>query len=99
MAWTRWPREDLSSRPYVWIRRAGTHGDVLNLHTEFFSACQAAPHTTPHTQHNTTHNHSSLGIHDIKNELHTFRVLLERRRSPWRCSVSSDETSKIPPFL
>ena len=36
---------------------AGTHGDVLNLHTEVFSACQAAPHTTPHTQHNTTqHN-------------------------------------------
>ena len=36
-------------------RGAGTHGDVLNLHTEVFSACQAAPHTTPHnTQHNTT---------------------------------------------
>ena len=37
-------------------RGARTHGDVLNLHTEVFSACQAAPHTTPHTQHNTTHN-------------------------------------------
>ena len=49
-------------------RGAGTHGDVLNLHTEVFSACQAAPHTTPHTQHthttqhttqhNTTHTHT-----------------------------------------
>ena len=37
-------------------RGAGTHGDVLNLHTEVFSACQAAPHTTPHTQHTTQHN-------------------------------------------
>ena len=27
------------------VRGAGTHGDVLNLHTEVFSACQAAPHT------------------------------------------------------
>ena len=37
---------------------AGTHGDVLNLHTEVFSACQAAPHTkqTTHTTQNTNTN-------------------------------------------
>ena len=50
-------------RPHVvthmrvaYARGAGTHGDVLNLHTEVFSACQAAPHTTPH---NTTSIFSS----------------------------------------
>ena len=43
-------------------RGAGTHGDVLNLHTEVFSACQAAPHTTPHTQHN-THTHTTHNTH------------------------------------
>ena len=29
-------------------RGAGTHGDVLNLHTEVFSACHTTHHTPPH---------------------------------------------------
>ena len=35
-------------------RFLGTHGGVLNLHTERFSACQAAPHHTTNRTHNTT---------------------------------------------
>ena len=49
-------------------RGAGAHGDVLNLHTEVFSSCQAAPHTTPHTQHNTQHNtqHTTQHTHNTQ---------------------------------
>ena len=36
-------------------RGAGTHGNVSNLHTEVFSACQAAPHTPQHTPKHTPH--------------------------------------------
>ena len=50
-------------------RFAGTHGSVLNLHTETFrtytrefSACQAAPHT-PQTQPNTHHTHQHTPTH------------------------------------
>ena len=50
-------------------RGAGTHGDVLNLHTEVFSACQDAPHTpnhTPHTHrtHTTHHTHQHASTHN-----------------------------------
>ena len=36
------------------VRPERTHGGVLNLHMEGFSACQAAPHHTK--QHHTPHN-------------------------------------------
>ena len=50
-------------------RGAGTHGDVLNLHTEVFSACHTthhthhthtATHTATHTTHTNTHNTQTL---------------------------------------
>ena len=44
-------------------RGAGTHGDVLNLHMEVFSACQAAPHTPKHTHQNTPHTHRTHHTH------------------------------------
>ena len=46
-----WEREGREGRraDSLRARGAGTHGDVLNLHTEVFSACQAAPQ-----HHNTT---------------------------------------------
>ena len=45
-----------------------THGGVLNLHTERFSACQAAPHHTTNRTHNTTtqrthHNTKTQNAH------------------------------------
>ena len=53
----------------TFARGAGTHGDVLNPHTEVFSACQAAPHPSPHTTHTTHHTHHTPPHHH--NTTHT----------------------------
>ena len=47
-------------------------GTFLNLHTEVFSACQAAPHTTPHTHHTTPHTpHNTTHTHTHTHTTHT----------------------------
>ena len=54
---------------YTRRRFETTHGDVLNLHTVFFFACQAAPHTphTPTTHHTTHHTpHTTDTTHHTK---------------------------------
>ena len=61
-------------------RGAGTHGDVLNLHTEVFSACQAAPHTTPHHTHTTQHTHTHTHTTQHHNTQHHTETETERHR-------------------
>ena len=46
-------------------------GTFLNLHTEVFSACQAAPHTTPHTHHTTPHTPHNTTQHNTQHNTHT----------------------------
>ena len=55
--------------------------DVLNLHKEVVSACQAAPHTTPHTQHNTT-QHTTQHTHHTQhhNTQHHTETETQRQR-------------------
>ena len=65
-------------------RGAGTHGDVLNLQTEVFSACQAAPHTTPHTQHNTTHHTHHTTPHGDRETQRQRQTEIERDREKQR---------------
>ena len=49
----------LSFSRYTRRRLARTHGGVLNLHKEGFSAWQAAPHHTTHHQQNTQHHNTT----------------------------------------
>ena len=45
---------------YTCARVAGTHGDILNGHTEGFSACHTTTqHNTQHTTHNNTQQHTT----------------------------------------
>ena len=59
---------------YTQRRPERTHGGVLNLHTEGFSACQAAPHhthtPTPHTT-NRTHNTATQRTHHTTHHMRT----------------------------
>ena len=57
---------------YTRRRFERTHGDVLNLHTGSFSACQAALHTqhTPRT-HNTHHAHTHTTHHTLRTNTST----------------------------
>ena len=77
-------------------RCAGTHGDVLNVHTEF-SACHTS-HTTPQhtTQHTTTH-HNTPQQHDHntsrkqrQRETETDRERRRRQREEKREERRSD---------
>ena len=70
---------------------AGAHGDVLNLHTEVFSACQAAPHTTPTTQHNTTRQNTTRH-HNTQH--HNGDRERERQRETERNRERQRETEK-----
>ena len=59
-------------RAFCWYTRKRfepTHGDVLNLHTEGFSACQAAPHTDNTQTPLTTHTSLSAETHARENPL------------------------------
>ena len=78
------PRVYRHPRPHVantCARGAGTHGDVLNLHTEVFSACQAAPHSTPHTHttHNTAHNTHTHHTHHTHHTTHNTHTTWRQR--------------------
>ena len=48
-------------------RGAGTHGDVLNLHTEVFSACQAAPQKCFEKKNPCRTNYSSIFSAKVQN--------------------------------
>ena len=53
--------------------------DVVNLHKEVVSACQAAPHTTPHT-HNTTQNKTQHTHHTHHTTPHGDRETQRQRQ-------------------
>ena len=59
-------------------RGAGTHGDVLNLHTEVFFCVpsRATHHTTHHTTHTTQHNTTQHNT--THNTTHTTHTTLRR---------------------
>ena len=62
-------------------RGAGTHGGVLNLHTEVFAACQAAPHTPKHTQHtHRTHTAHTPHTTHTNTQQHTTTETVDRER-------------------
>ena len=80
-------------------RGAGAHGDVLNLHTEDLSACQAAPHTIPHhTTHNTTqhttHHNTTHTPHNTETETERQRKKTETARERERQRERQRETEK-----
>ena len=78
-------------------RGAGTHGDVLNLHTDVFSACQAAPHTTHTTQHNTQHTtHNTNTTHNTQHTTHNTQHTTHHTHTPSVAILA--QVSSIIPF-
>ena len=77
-------------------RGAGTHGDVLNLRTEGFSACQAAPHTTPtQNTHTTQTTHTNTQQHtETETETETDRDR-ERRQGQTDTQTHEPTSSRL----
>ena len=77
-------------------RGAGTHGDVLNVHTRFSSVSHHTSHTTHHTHHKTqytTHNktpHTAHTRHNSQQHITTATTHNNTRRQSQRETEKED---------